>query len=75
MERSTRKSLIGKVTSVRGDKLFLLVKSYRSHNLYSKRYRVVKRFIVHDEKLLATLVTLFLLWKLVHYRKLQLASV
>nr|WP_172412438.1 30S ribosomal protein S17 [Mycoplasmopsis bovigenitalium] len=55
MERSTRKSLIGKVTSVRGDKtIFVEVESYRSHNLYSKRYRVVKRFAVHDEKLLAS---------------------
>ncbi|AIA29610.1 30S ribosomal protein S17 [Mycoplasmopsis californica] len=52
---TTRKTLSGKVTSVRGDKtIFVEVESYRSHNLYSKRYRVVKRFAVHDEKLLAS---------------------
>lgn len=55
MERlTTRKTLVGKVTAVRGDKtIFVEVESYRSHKLYSKRYRVAKRFAVHDEKLLA----------------------
>ncbi|WP_027120432.1 30S ribosomal protein S17 [Mycoplasmopsis lipofaciens] len=56
MERSTqtRKILTGRVTKVRGDKtIFVEVESYRSHYLYSKRFRTTKRFAVHDEKLLA----------------------
>ncbi|WP_029905886.1 30S ribosomal protein S17 [Mycoplasmopsis opalescens] len=56
MERltATRKTLTGKVVSVRGDKtIYVEVENYRSHRLYSKRFRTVKRFAVHDEKLLA----------------------
>nr|WP_318032312.1 30S ribosomal protein S17 [Mycoplasmopsis bovis] len=54
MERNTRKTLQGKVISARGDKTIIVeVESYRSHALYSKRYRVVKKFAVHDEKNIA----------------------
>ncbi|WP_406617477.1 30S ribosomal protein S17 [Mycoplasmopsis adleri] len=54
MERNTRKTLTGRVTSARGDKTIIVeVESYRSHNLYSKRYRVAKKFAVHDEQNLA----------------------
>ncbi|MEA4115187.1 30S ribosomal protein S17 [Mycoplasma sp. 744] len=52
MERKTktRKTLQGKVTSVRGDKtIFVEVETYRSHRLYSKRFKTTKRFAVHDE--------------------------
>ncbi|WP_029513315.1 30S ribosomal protein S17 [Mycoplasmopsis primatum] len=51
MDRNQRKVLQGKVTSARGDKTIIVeVESYRSHALYSKRYRVAKKFAVHDEK-------------------------
>ncbi|WP_027334699.1 30S ribosomal protein S17 [Mycoplasmopsis felifaucium] len=54
MERNTRKTLQGRVLSTRGDKTIIVeVESYRSHNLYSKRYRVVKKFAVHDGQNLA----------------------
>ncbi|MBT1391591.1 30S ribosomal protein S17 [Mycoplasma bovis] len=54
MERNTRKTLQGKVISARGDKTIIVeVESHRSHTLYSKRYRVVKKFAVHDEKNIA----------------------
>nr|WP_305848732.1 30S ribosomal protein S17 [Mycoplasma sp. Mirounga ES2805-ORL] len=50
MERNTRKTLVGKVTSARGGKtIYVEVENYRSHNLYSKRYRTISRFAVHDE--------------------------
>nr|WP_318035844.1 30S ribosomal protein S17 [Mycoplasmopsis agalactiae] len=54
MERNTRKTLQGKVTSARGDKTIIVeVESHRSHALYSKRYRVAKKFAVHDENNIA----------------------
>ncbi|WP_232841168.1 30S ribosomal protein S17 [Mycoplasma tauri] len=54
MERNTRKVLTGRVTSARGDKTIIVeVESYRSHRLYSKRYKVAKKFAVHDEKNIA----------------------
>ncbi|VEU78038.1 30S ribosomal protein S17 [Mycoplasmopsis columbinasalis] len=52
MERTTktRKTLQGRVIKVRGDKtIYVQVETYRSHRLYSKRYRVTKNFAVHDE--------------------------
>nr|WP_197722509.1 30S ribosomal protein S17 [Mycoplasmopsis maculosa] len=54
MERNTRKTLTGRVLRARGDKTITVeVESYRSHNLYSKRYRVIKKFAVHDENNIA----------------------
>lgn len=54
MERNTRKTLQGRVLSTRNDKTIIVeVESYRSHNLYSKRYRVVKKIAVHDDKNIA----------------------
>lgn len=51
MERSNRKTLQGIVTSTRGDKTIIVeVENYKSHALYSKRFKVVKHFAVHDEK-------------------------
>lgn len=79
MERKTRKILQGRVSSVRGDKtIFVEVESYRAHKLYSKRYRTIKRFAVHDEKLLAKendLVTIMEtrpLSKTKHFRLLEI---
>ncbi|UUD35771.1 30S ribosomal protein S17 [Mycoplasmopsis caviae] len=54
MERSSRKTLQGRVASARGDKTIIVeVESYKAHSLYSKRFKVIKRFAVHDEKNLA----------------------
>lgn len=52
MERTvkTRKTLQGRVVSARGDKtIYVEVETYRSHRLYSKRFKTIKRFAVHDE--------------------------
>lgn len=52
--RNRRKALVGRVTSARGDKTIIVeVETYRAHKLYSKRYKVSKKFAVHDEKNLA----------------------
>ena len=49
-ERNTRKTLVGKVVSVKGTKTITVqVDTYKAHPLYSKRYKSSKKFLVHDE--------------------------
>lgn len=56
MERNTRKTLTGIVTRISGtNTIYVEVENYRSHNLYSKRFRTSKRFAVHDENNVAKL--------------------
>ncbi len=51
MERSSRKTLVGKVTSIKMDKTTIVsVDTYKKHPLYGKRFKRTKKFASHDEK-------------------------
>ena len=51
MERSSRKILIGKVTSIKMEKTIVVsVDTYIKHPLYGKRFKKTKKFSAHDEK-------------------------
>jgi small subunit ribosomal protein S17 len=50
MERSSRKTLVGKVVSIKNDKTIIVaVEIFKKHPLYDKRYKSTKRYQVHDE--------------------------
>lgn len=50
MERNTRKTLTGVVTSTKNSKtIAVLVSTYKRHPLYNKRFIYSKTYQVHDE--------------------------
>lgn len=50
MERNNRKVLTGKVVSDKMDKtITVLVETYKTHPLYSKRVKYSKKYKAHDE--------------------------
>ena len=50
-ERNSRRVLTGKVVSDKMDKtITVLVETYRTHPLYSKRVKYSKKYKAHDEK-------------------------
>ena len=54
MSQIAKKNLIGKVIKKSGLKTInVLVQTYKNHPLYHKRYRYLKKYLVHDEKNLA----------------------
>jgi small subunit ribosomal protein S17 len=49
--RSNRRTFVGKVVSDKNDKtITVLVTTYKTHSLYSKRVISSKKFHAHDEK-------------------------
>ncbi|HUD03442.1 MAG TPA: 30S ribosomal protein S17 [Patescibacteria group bacterium] len=49
-------TLIGEVSSAKSDKTIVVaVRSYKTHPIYKKQYSVTKKFMAHDEKMLAKL--------------------
>lgn len=57
MERNTRKALVGTVVSAgkSAKTIIVAVDTYKTHPLYSKRFKSTKRFAVHDENQIAQL--------------------
>ncbi|MDJ1645795.1 30S ribosomal protein S17 [Mycoplasma phocimorsus] len=56
MRATTRKTLVGSVVSTKNDKTIIVaVDTYKKHPTYQKRYKVTKRFAVHDENQLASM--------------------
>ncbi len=52
---SKRKQLIGAVVSTKNKKTIgVTVDTYKKHRLYGKRFKVTKKFSVHDEKEIAS---------------------
>ena len=50
MERNTRRTLTGVVTSTKNAKtIAVLVSTYKKHPLYNKRFKYSKTYQVHDE--------------------------
>lgn len=50
MERNSRRTLTGKVVSDKMDKtITVLVETYKTHPLYSKRVKYSKKYKAHDE--------------------------
>lgn len=50
MERNARRTLTGKVVSDKMDKtITVLVETYKTHPLYSKRVKYSKKYKAHDE--------------------------
>lgn len=51
-----KKELTGKVVSTKREKtITVVVETFKKHPLYSKRFKVSKKFAVHDEKGVAKL--------------------
>ena len=54
MERNTRKTLTGIVTSTKNAKtIAVLVSTYKKHPLYNKRFKYSKTYQTHDENQVA----------------------
>ena len=52
--KNYKKELTGKVISIKRSKtITVVVERYKKHPLYSKRYKVSKKFAAHDEKEIA----------------------
>lgn len=50
MERNSRRTLTGRVVSDKMDKtITVLVETYKTHPLYSKRVKYSKKYKAHDE--------------------------
>lgn len=51
VRENRRKKLVGTVISTKNEKtITVMVETYEKHPLYSKRFKVSKKFAVHDEK-------------------------
>jgi len=54
MKKFPQKNLVGKVIKKSGFKTInVLVQTYKNHPLYYKRYRYLKKYLVHDEENIA----------------------
>ena len=54
MERNTRRTLTGVVTSTKNAKtIAVLVSTYKKHPLYNKRFKYSKTYQAHDENQVA----------------------